>query len=270
MEGAKKSILDTLGVILAASGVEPAVRGVQELVRESGGNSGEHGSRSRRPRPGGHGRLRQRLHGALPGFRRPRARRATTPAARSCLRRWPWPSAAAEFRAQADHGRGRRAGHVPAAAPQRRVEAGLAPDDGVSACIPRQPPAAHVLGLDADGPPMPLALPACSPVARWSSHTAWAATCAACTPASARRARCSPRCWRRKGTQGIRSVFEGKAGLFNVYFEGRYDRAKMLQGLGSEFGGGSILFKPWPSCGASHGFIHATLGPDAGSPADAG
>src|SRR5216110_471297 len=37
IEGAKKSILDTIGVILASSGVEPAVRGVVELVRESGG-----------------------------------------------------------------------------------------------------------------------------------------------------------------------------------------------------------------------------------------
>ena len=37
VEAAKKSILDTLGVILAASGTEPAVRGVIDLVRETGG-----------------------------------------------------------------------------------------------------------------------------------------------------------------------------------------------------------------------------------------
>lgn len=37
MEAAKKSILDTLGVILAAGGTEPAVQGVVDLVRESGG-----------------------------------------------------------------------------------------------------------------------------------------------------------------------------------------------------------------------------------------
>src|SRR6516225_7620723 len=36
-EAAKKSILDTLGVSLAASGLEPAARGVIEIVRESGG-----------------------------------------------------------------------------------------------------------------------------------------------------------------------------------------------------------------------------------------
>ena len=37
VEAAKKSIFDTLGVTLAASGVEPAVQGVVDLVRETGG-----------------------------------------------------------------------------------------------------------------------------------------------------------------------------------------------------------------------------------------
>src|SRR5947209_2352073 len=36
-EAAKKSILDTLGVSLAASSLEPAARGVIDIVRESGG-----------------------------------------------------------------------------------------------------------------------------------------------------------------------------------------------------------------------------------------
>ena len=36
-EAAKKSVLDTLGVILAASGMEPAARGVIDILRESGG-----------------------------------------------------------------------------------------------------------------------------------------------------------------------------------------------------------------------------------------
>ena len=36
---AKKSILDTLGVTLAASGVEPRVRGIVDLVLETGGRS---------------------------------------------------------------------------------------------------------------------------------------------------------------------------------------------------------------------------------------
>ena len=44
VEAAKKSILDTLGVILAASGTEPAVRGVIDLVRETGGTAGVDGA----------------------------------------------------------------------------------------------------------------------------------------------------------------------------------------------------------------------------------
>ena len=37
VETAKKSILDTLGVILAASGMEPAVKALIDLVRDEGG-----------------------------------------------------------------------------------------------------------------------------------------------------------------------------------------------------------------------------------------
>ncbi len=62
-----------------------------------------------------------------------------------------------------------------------------------------------------------------------------------------------------KGIRGTPSIFEGKAGFFNVYFGGVYDRDKMLDGLGRDFGGPSIMFKPYPSCGASHPYIHATI-----------
>ena len=62
-----------------------------------------------------------------------------------------------------------------------------------------------------------------------------------------------------KGITGTRSVFEGKAGLFATCFDGKYDRAKMLAGLGRDYSGGSILYKPWPSCGVSHTYIHATI-----------
>jgi 2-methylcitrate dehydratase PrpD len=62
-----------------------------------------------------------------------------------------------------------------------------------------------------------------------------------------------------KGVAGIDSLFEGKAGLFNVYFRGEYDRAKMLANLGSEYLGASTLYKPWPAVGLSHTYIHATF-----------
>ena len=37
IDAAKKSILDTVGVIVAASGMEPAAQSVVDVVRESGG-----------------------------------------------------------------------------------------------------------------------------------------------------------------------------------------------------------------------------------------
>ena len=43
IDAAKKSILDTLGVILAASGLEPAAHGVIDIVRAFGGRGRSHG-----------------------------------------------------------------------------------------------------------------------------------------------------------------------------------------------------------------------------------
>ncbi len=68
-EAAKKSILDTFGVMLAASGMEPAVLGVIEVVKESAGTP------RRRfwalgARPSDDGGPGQRGAGALPGLRR--------------------------------------------------------------------------------------------------------------------------------------------------------------------------------------------------------
>jgi 2-methylcitrate dehydratase PrpD len=62
-----------------------------------------------------------------------------------------------------------------------------------------------------------------------------------------------------KGVTGTQSVFEGRAGILNVYFGGKYDRHKMLARLGERFAGGTLQYKPWPTCGLSHSYIHATL-----------
>ncbi|OUL94309.1 MmgE/PrpD family protein [Paraburkholderia hospita] len=62
-----------------------------------------------------------------------------------------------------------------------------------------------------------------------------------------------------KGITGIAELFEGKAGIFNVYFGGKYDRDKMLEGLGKEYLGASMLYKAWPAVGNVHTYIHATI-----------
>jgi 2-methylcitrate dehydratase PrpD len=62
-----------------------------------------------------------------------------------------------------------------------------------------------------------------------------------------------------KGITGIAELFEGKAGIFNVYFGGNYDREKMVDGLGKEYLGASMLYKAWPAVGNVHTYIHATI-----------
>ncbi len=62
-----------------------------------------------------------------------------------------------------------------------------------------------------------------------------------------------------KGIRGVRTCFEGKAGLFNVYYGGEYDRNVLTADLGKKFHGTNIGFKPWPACGATHSYIDTTL-----------
>ncbi len=62
-----------------------------------------------------------------------------------------------------------------------------------------------------------------------------------------------------KGITGIGRLFEGKAGLFTTYFAGDYQREGMLEGLGHEHLGARMLYKPWPAVGISHTYIHAVL-----------
>lgn len=60
-----------------------------------------------------------------------------------------------------------------------------------------------------------------------------------------------------RGVVGPSSTFEGPAGFFNTYLGGDYDRAAMLDGMGHNFTGRDVLFKAWPSCGLTHSYIHA-------------
>ena len=62
-----------------------------------------------------------------------------------------------------------------------------------------------------------------------------------------------------KGVTGTQSVFEGQAGIMNVYFGGQYDRARILAQLGSHFEGATMQYKPWPVCGIANTYIHAIL-----------
>lgn len=62
-----------------------------------------------------------------------------------------------------------------------------------------------------------------------------------------------------QGVSGIDRAFEGPNGVFACYFGGDYDRAAILEGLGQEFMGAATLYKRWPCVGTSHSHMQAAI-----------
>jgi len=62
-----------------------------------------------------------------------------------------------------------------------------------------------------------------------------------------------------KGITGFEHPFEGRAGLFNIYSRGKWDPLSVTNGLGKIFEGAHVSFKPWPSCRGTHAYIEAAL-----------
>ncbi len=62
-----------------------------------------------------------------------------------------------------------------------------------------------------------------------------------------------------KGMLGMENLFEGEAGVFKVYFNGEYNREKMLENLGSEYLCSGMTYKYWPAVGNAHTYIHAAI-----------
>lgn len=61
------------------------------------------------------------------------------------------------------------------------------------------------------------------------------------------------------GVTGPHAVLEGAKGWFAQYHNGNYSRALLLDGLGDDFPGAAMSFKPWPSCRGSHASADAAL-----------
>jgi len=66
-------------------------------------------------------------------------------------------------------------------------------------------------------------------------------------------------CMSQAGIQADHTAFEGRFGLFHAYFRGEYRREALLDGLGSRFEGERISIKPWPSARETHATIQAVL-----------
>jgi len=62
-----------------------------------------------------------------------------------------------------------------------------------------------------------------------------------------------------RGIKGTPTSLEGKAGLFNVYYGGDYNRKILIGELGKRFRGTGISFKPWPGLRYFHPYIDASI-----------
>lgn len=258
VESAKKSVLDTLGVILAASGVEPRVRGIVDLVRETGGNP----------------------ESSVLGFggRAPAAQAAFANGAMAhCLDfddRTPWGAHADSSALPAAFALAERKGGISgrqiitaiALAQDMfirlRCNVGWKQDWNLSPMLgvfSAAAAASHVLGLTREQTAHALGI--ASMQSSGTMETIYATGCdlRGMYAGFAAQGAVTAALLAEKGITGIHTLFEGKAGIFNVYFGGQYDRAKMLENLGAEFLGANMLYKPWPAVGISHTYIHATI-----------
>lgn len=62
-----------------------------------------------------------------------------------------------------------------------------------------------------------------------------------------------------RGVTGIEKAFEGEYGFMNTYFGGRFDREKILADLGTDLMGSGTLYKRWPCVGTAHSHMKAAI-----------
>ena len=63
----------------------------------------------------------------------------------------------------------------------------------------------------------------------------------------------------REGIRGFDKPFEGEGGLFNLYARGNYDPLALTNNLGKVYECENVSFKPWPGCRGTHAYIDAVL-----------
>ncbi|OYU19818.1 MAG: MmgE/PrpD family protein [Rhodobacteraceae bacterium PARR1] len=257
-EAAKKSILDTLGVMLAASGLEPAVRGVIEIVQQGGG-APECSVLA--------------FGGRVPALMAALANGALA----HCLDyddQTPWGQHCASTIVPAVFAMAEQQGGVTgqelitAVAVGQDIFARLRCNVGwkkdwnlstVLAVYAATAAAGRVAGLSAVqiGHAMGIASMGSSGIMEMVAgrgsdlrglYAGFSAKGAVLAVSMAR-----------KGVTGIDQLFEGRYGVFASYFGGEYDRAAMLSGLGVALLGSGTLYKRWPCVGTAHSHMKAAI-----------
>jgi len=259
IEGAKKSILDTAGVILAGSGMEPAVRGLIDFVTESGG--------------------RQESSILAFGGRVPAMMAALANGAMAhCL----------DYDDQTPWGQHSASSLIPAVFAISERKGGVSGRDMITAVAIGQDlfnrlrqhidwrkdwmfstvigvfcaaaASGRLLGLSREqiANALGIASMQSSGIAEVVNSTG--SDLRAMYAGFPAKGAVLAAILAEKGVSGIPGLFEAKHGIMSTYFGGRFDRDKIIEGLGENFTGGLTLYKRWPAVGTAHSHIHATIG----------
>lgn len=258
VEAAKKSLLDTLGVILAASGVEPAVRPLIDLVRESGGKE----------------------EATVLGFggRVPCGAAAFANGALAhCL----------DFDSQTPWGAHPDSSVVPTVLALAELRSGVTGKELIAAvavgqeifirlrcnvgwhmdwnlstvvgCFSATAAGASIMRLDAAQTANALGIASMQSSGTMEQIFGVGSDLRGMYAGFTSQASVNAVRLAERGMTGIRNLFEGEAGLFKVYFKGEFDREKIIKNLGTEFLSGGMLYKYWPAVGNAHTYIHAAI-----------
>ena len=258
IDAAKKSVLDTLGVVLAASGLEPAVRGVIDLVRETGG--------------------REESSVLAFGGKAPAIMAAFANGALAhCL----------DFDDQTPWGQHSASSVIPAVFAVAERQGGVSGRDLIAAVAAGQDifarlrcnvdwhkdwnlstvmgvfaataAAGRVLGLSRERMVHALGIASMQSCGVMEVVAGTGSDLRGMYAGFSAKGAVLASLLAQKGTTGVDALFEGRYGFFNTYFGGGYDRESMLRDLGSDYLGAGTQYKPWPAVGTAHSHIQATI-----------
>ena len=258
VEGAKKSLLDTVGVILAASGMEPSVKAVIDHVEESGG--------------------RPESSVLAFGLRVPAVMAAFANGAMAhCLDyddQTPWGQHSASSLIPAVLAASERVGNVSGKDMIVAIAVGQDLFNRLRRYVDWQKnwmfttvvgvycaaaAAARILGLPRDRIRHALGIAAMQSSGMAEVVNSTGSDLRAIYAGFPAKGAVLSAILAEKGLSGVPSLFEGKFGVMQLYFGGKYDRIKILEGLGSDYTGGLTLYKRWPAVGTAHSHVHATI-----------
>jgi 2-methylcitrate dehydratase PrpD len=259
IEGAKKSVIDTIGVCLAASGKEPAVGDLVDLVLQSGG--------------------REEASVLAFGGRVPAMMAAFANGAMAhCLDyddQTPWGQHSASSLLPAAFAAAERKGGVSGKQLIAAVAAGQdmfnrfrsnvdwSKDWNFSTVIGvfgAAAAASKLLGLSARQIAQAIGIASMQSCGTMEVINSTGSNMRAMYAGFPAKGAVLAALLAERDISGVPRVLEGRHGVLSLYFGGRYDRERIVQDLGREYTGGLTLYKRWPAVGTSHSHIHATIG----------